>query len=70
MELNGEARACNVEYTTTSAMFPINLPKLRAEGNNSLNFTSTEKGNPDLDEGIEVGNVFNGCQLSQGGDEA
>jgi len=60
MELNREARACNIEYSTTiDIILPINLPKVSTEGSNSLNFTSTEKCYPDFNKEIEVENLLN-----------
>jgi len=61
MELNREARACSVEYSTTiDTIIPFNLPKLSAEGSDSLNFTSTEEYYPNFDKEIKVRNLLNG----------
>jgi len=61
MELNRGTRACNIEYSTTiDTIIPFNLPKVSAEGNDSLNFTSTEECYPNFDKEIEVGNLLNG----------
>lgn len=68
--MNGEAGACNVEYSTTiDTIIPINLPKVSAEGSNSLEFTSTKECYPDFDKEIKIGNLLNGCKLNKGSDE-
>ena len=62
--MDWKSGSCNVEYGSAgNAVVEVCFPVLLAEFNYGVAFASAEEGDPNFDERIEVGDLFNRDQL-------